>query len=64
MDNWVIFSLSYQDVAGTKYKQAILCICDSFGIEINSFMPEIIEDFDNYKVENLRKPKEPAANIS
>jgi len=57
MDNWVIFSLSYQDVAGTRYKQAVLCICDSFGIDINTFMPEIIEDFDNYKVNNPRKPK-------
>jgi len=57
MDNWVIFSLSYQDVAGTRYKQAVLCICDSFGIDINTFMPEIIEDFDNYKVNNPRNQK-------
>jgi hypothetical protein len=64
MNNWVIFSLSYQDVAGTKYKQAVLCICDSYGIDINSFMPEIIEDFDKCKFESPRKPQKPAANIT
>lgn len=39
---WITFSLHYQDVAGTKYKQGIICICDEFGIEINPFLPEVL----------------------
>jgi len=36
----VTFSLTYQDIAGTKYKQAIFCYCDNQGIEMNPFLPE------------------------
>ncbi len=39
---WVVFSLSYQDVAGTKYRQGVVCICDNYGIELNPYLPEII----------------------
>lgn len=39
---FIVFSLSYQDVSGTKYKQGVYCICDSQVVEINSFLPEIV----------------------
>jgi hypothetical protein len=37
-----VFALTYDDIAGTKYKQGVYCICDNQGIEINPFLPEII----------------------
>ena len=40
--NAIVFSLTYQDVAGTKYKQGVYCINDEQGTEINPFLPEII----------------------
>lgn len=40
--NYIVFSITYQDVAGTKYKQGVLCIKDKHGSEINPFLPEII----------------------
>ncbi len=39
---YINFALKYQDVAGTKYKQGVFCICDNYGIEINPFLPEVI----------------------
>jgi hypothetical protein len=42
--SWATFSLTYQDVAGTKYKQGVICICDPHGIELNPFLPEIQEN--------------------
>ena len=42
VSGWVIFTLKYQDIAGTKYKQGVICICDDYGIEINPYLPEII----------------------
>ena len=41
---WIIFSLTYQDVAGTKYKHGLVCICDKHGIELNPFLPEILSN--------------------
>ena len=43
VSEWVIFSLTYQDIAGTKYKQHIFSICDHYGIEIHPSLPEIID---------------------
>jgi len=40
--SFVPFNIYYKDIAGTKYKQGVLCTCDNFGIEINPFLPEII----------------------
>lgn len=40
--SWTIFTLNYQDIAGTKYKQTVICICDNLGIEIHPSLPEII----------------------
>ena len=37
---FVTFALTYQDIAGTRYKQAIFCTCDNQGIEMNPFLPE------------------------
>lgn len=39
---FVTFALEYQDVAGTKYKQRVFCICDDYGLEIHPSLPEII----------------------
>lgn len=39
---WVAFALTYKDIAGVKYMQRIICICDSHGIEINPSLPEVI----------------------
>lgn len=39
---WVSFALNYQDISGTKYKQGVICICDELGIEINPYLPEMI----------------------
>jgi len=39
---FITFTLTYQDISGTKYKQGVFCIKDSHGIEINPFLPEII----------------------
>ncbi|HTB52342.1 MAG TPA: hypothetical protein VK718_06165 [Ferruginibacter sp.] len=43
VSGWVIFAINYKDVAGTKYKQRVICICDNYGIELNPFLPEQIE---------------------
>ena len=37
-----VFVLTYQDIAGTKYKQGVYFISDSDGTEIHPFLPEII----------------------
>lgn len=42
LSEWIIFSVTYQDVAGTKYKQGVCCIDDKHGSEINPFLPEIL----------------------
>lgn len=39
---YVTFILTYQDVAGSKYKQSVICICDEYGIEIHPSLSEII----------------------
>lgn len=39
---FVTFSLSYQDIAGTKYKQGVFCICDNIGIELHPHLPELV----------------------
>lgn len=41
--NFVVFGLTYQDISGVKYKQGVYCIADNQGIEINPFLPEILE---------------------
>ena len=38
----IIFSIEYKDLSGTKYKQGVLCRIDSYGNEINPYLPEII----------------------
>lgn len=38
----VIFSLTYQDIAGTKYKQGVYCLSDSAGTEVHPFLPETV----------------------
>jgi Ca2+/Na+ antiporter len=40
--HYVIFSISYKDVSGTKYKQGVLLRIDSYGDEINPYLPEIL----------------------
>jgi hypothetical protein len=40
--NYLNFTLSYQDIAGTKYKQGVFCIADHIGIEVNPYLPELI----------------------
>ncbi len=39
---YVTFAIKYKDIAGTKYKQRVFCICDEYGIEIHPYLPEII----------------------
>ncbi|MES2265463.1 MAG: hypothetical protein V4520_01805 [Bacteroidota bacterium] len=39
---FIKFTINYQDIAGTKYKQSIFCICDEIGIELHPYLPEII----------------------
>jgi hypothetical protein len=39
---FIVFAVTYQDIAGTKYKQGVLCIYESDRVEINPFLPEII----------------------
>lgn len=33
--HYIIFSMSYKDVSGTKYKQGVLLRIDNYGDEIN-----------------------------
>ncbi|GAA4100427.1 hypothetical protein [Mucilaginibacter panaciglaebae] len=40
---FVSFSLSYQDIAGTKYKQGVFCICDEIGIELHPYLPKVLD---------------------
>jgi len=44
VSGWVTFAMNYQDIAGTKYKQGVIFICDEHGIEINPYLPEIITE--------------------
>ncbi|MEO7214903.1 hypothetical protein [Mucilaginibacter sp.] len=39
---FVNFSLSYQDIAGTKYKQGVFCVCDDVGIELHPYLPHML----------------------
>jgi hypothetical protein len=41
--NFVVFGLAYQDISGIKYRQGVYCIVDNQGVEINPFLPEILE---------------------
>ena len=41
--SFVIFELTYEDVAETKYRQRVFCVHDSHGTEINPSLPEIIK---------------------
>jgi hypothetical protein len=40
---FVVFALTYQDIAGTRYKQVVYCTCDNQGIDMNPFLPEKID---------------------
>ncbi len=43
--DWAIFELRYEDVAGYKYKQRIVCMCYDSDIDVYMNLPEeIIED--------------------
>jgi len=42
LSGFISFALEYQDIAGTRYKQGIFCICDGHGLEIHPYLPEII----------------------
>lgn len=42
---WILFELKYEDVAGYKYKQRIICFCTTPDIEINVGQPE--EDIED-----------------
>jgi hypothetical protein len=37
---FITFSIEYKDVAGSKYRQGVFCVCDSYGIEIHPYLPE------------------------
>lgn len=39
---WIIFDMTYNDIAGTNYKQRVMCMCDNYGIEIIPSLPEIV----------------------
>ncbi len=40
---FVIFTLNYEDISGTKYAQRVMCTYDSeYGVRIESFLPKII----------------------
>jgi hypothetical protein len=57
ISNCVNFSINYQDIAGTKYKQGVLCICDKYGIEIKPYLPEMITLIDNGTKTKINKKK-------
>lgn len=41
--NYILFSIYYKDVSGTKYQQGVIGIIDNFGTEIKpSSLPEVI----------------------
>ena len=42
-DAYIIFTMNYEDVAGTKYIQRIVFMKDEYGVEINPSLPKIIE---------------------
>jgi hypothetical protein len=39
---FISFTINYQDIAGTNYKQGVFCICDNFGLELHPYLPEIV----------------------
>jgi hypothetical protein len=51
--NNVVFGLTYQDIAGTKYKQGIYCIHDKHGSEIHPFLPEIVNQENTEKAKTI-----------
>jgi len=40
LSKYVTFNVTYSDIAGTKYKQSVFCICDDQGIELHPYLPE------------------------
>ncbi len=42
VSGYLILALKYQDIAGTRYKQKVFCLCDESEIEIYPYLPETV----------------------